>query len=905
MSSEGQVIYGPETQETSSSSFLESSSSSVETESSSSENIESSSSEDIKSSSSENMESSASVDPSLEEQTILSLLIVAFEPEYSPSLQAWVEVKNFSNTEIDLSKYNLVDGKGHQIAMPQAALAAGQTLRITTEGVFPGSDIGEIALKYKDDIVSYVAWGEKGSESARAAANGVWSNENGYLNTSKADVVGPVKSYRQGDYFALYQGKGQNVSDWVLYSYRNLTLDGVHHVYAEPIVMEDGTKILLDQNQVPFAWLPVEGATQYRLTIVKASDESTVYEGVVSNTSVTVPMVEGDYLWAVEGLTKDTDLSYQIERLAYYHLTVSDCGESCVEKVNLHVLPLGARRDTRMLDVNWGKTILDMDWDKPHDDHAYNKYGQVMFTDPKHKYYDEEESWRCWIVGATMLNHYYGGNITQDEIKFKIKSYTSAPITSAFWHGISGGGVVSDDGNDIDVALEWSLGIGYKDLHYIPVAPTEEQLVEALDAGRPICIWQYSHVMVVDAYKEITDGGEVTRMFRFLNTDNNGTYVWRVYNQYASYYGAWIPEVSDRSKVRNADPKLFTDTDGDGIVDFDEIYRFKTCSGNADYDPEFCASVNPRDSDNDGVEDKVEIISYSLRTPFVSGRDAIVETYADIDGDGKRAELDPDSDHKNDNGLKDGEEDTNGNGVIDEGETDPYNADDDDFAKPQPEYAVNVALYAFHTLELKDDFVCYNSIEGVDYCDVASASLMNDVNVIGARAEVNDVYTRGSLVLRDAAVVHGQVYMVHTSGENYIDVQQNASIKGSHQTIFEDYWINFFPFEDGVPAFSRGNNVRREVRHGETYVMPESNEIVDLKVDGNATVVFGPGEYWLSSLVMETGSAIVFSNPGTETIIHLNGQMIWRGDIKSVGGGNLNKYEFNAVAQGVKVYQHS
>mgnify|MGYP007069951654 CR=1 FL=1 len=54
-----------------------------------------------------------------------------------------------------------------------------------------------------------------------------------------------------------------------------------------------------------------------------------------------------------------------------------------------------------------------------------------------------------------------------------------------------------------------------------------------------------------------------------------------------------------------------------------------------------------------------------------------MEKFADVDGDGIRAELDIDSDHANDNGIRDGDEDLNHNGIHDEEETDPYNVLDE------------------------------------------------------------------------------------------------------------------------------------------------------------------------------------------------------------------------------------
>jgi PKD repeat protein len=73
----------------------------------------------------------------------------------------------------------------------------------------------------------------------------------------------------------------------------------------------------------------------------------------------------------------------------------------------------------------------------------------------------------------------------------------------------------------------------------------------------------------------------------------------------------------------------------------------------------------------------VEIQSYT----FIGDTYDVNDTRkSDTDGDGLRAELDPDSDN---GGASDGAEDLNKNGRLDIGETDPFNATDDPYIPPQ------------------------------------------------------------------------------------------------------------------------------------------------------------------------------------------------------------------------------
>jgi hypothetical protein len=151
--------------------------------------------------------------------------------------------------------------------------------------------------------------------------------------------------------------------------------------------------------------------------------------------------------------------------------------------------------------------------------------------------------------------------------------------------------------------------------------------------------------MVVDGYR--TTGGVFQA--RFLNTDNNGTIAWRSWDN-ETFWQVLAPDSTLVGK--NVDPRMAADADADGMRDFDEDERFQTDAAYAD-------------TEWDGVYDEADVASYALR-----GLDA------DIDADGLRAEIDPDSD---DGGLLDGLEDLDHDGHYEPGdnETDPFNPSDD------------------------------------------------------------------------------------------------------------------------------------------------------------------------------------------------------------------------------------
>jgi hypothetical protein len=116
------------------------------------------------------------------------------------------------------------------------------------------------------------------------------------------------------------------------------------------------------------------------------------------------------------------------------------------------------------------------------------------------------------------------------------------------------------------------------------------------------------------------------------------------------------------ARPRSDEPSLREDSDGDGLVDFDE--------------PRFGTHVRLADSDQDGLDDKTDI-----RASVMDGNYgyAFGGPGRDVDGDGKAMELDPDSDG---GGCLDGLEDHNRNGHYDLDNTWPeqYNFEKSDDA---------------------------------------------------------------------------------------------------------------------------------------------------------------------------------------------------------------------------------
>jgi hypothetical protein len=274
------------------------------------------------------------------------------------------------------------------------------------------------------------------------------------------------------------------------------------------------------------------------------------------------------------------------------------------------------------------------------------------------------EANHCPYAMTQMLNWYYGGTITQDEVSDWISVNDNAGNPWGFTTNPERG-LRHDLGGWADKAVIWALNNAAVDQMW--AKPTEAQIMGYIDADRPCGMVQCngrnmggacnsSHYMVLDGYYWANK-----RMYvRLLNTDNNGSVdPSRRYSTQDFFFDASQQAVNHRAALivpaanstgRATDPKVSTDSDGDGMMDYDEEFRFHT-------------NKAAKDTDADKIADKVEVTSYifpSPARPILFLHSARPEFTADSDGDG----------------CKDGDEDLDRNGKFEvpNGETDPFSA---------------------------------------------------------------------------------------------------------------------------------------------------------------------------------------------------------------------------------------
>jgi hypothetical protein len=134
----------------------------------------------------------------------------------------------------------------------------------------------------------------------------------------------------------------------------------------------------------------------------------------------------------------------------------------------------------------------------------------------------------------------------------------------------------------------------------------------------------FGHVFVINGYGVDPGGDNALHILDPLLLNIQPVGGWQSYdNMIPLISGIWVGPAS-APNARQDESSIWKDTDGDGIMDFDEQKRFHT-------------DFKAQDTDGDGFTDKDEIRKYMFDS-FGNYN----PSNPDPDGDGKRRELDPD-----------------------------------------------------------------------------------------------------------------------------------------------------------------------------------------------------------------------------------------------------------------------
>jgi hypothetical protein len=631
------------------------------------------------------------------------VIILINEVMFRPSIgeYEWVELKNIGPGGFDLSRFLLTDEDDHWYQFPYdlPPIPEGALVVVTFDGAGSASDeynftdnvaylhsqpglidifeddqdqvalyeapnmlylpliIGgndSIALAstaprastfshFPEDLIRFVAWGDYPLEdSDHAEYKGLW-NSAWYVSLSLGlGVENPIEM----DNFSiglLPNSQLAFMADWELFLPSTVT-KGVENEC--PIISwyypADGA--LLDSDTLSVSWNAINQATNYHFQMDDQDDFSSpivdvdlTYPAFISTTAIP----DGFYYWRVQ-VTASTTTSvwsavHTLETFSRSALLSSSGDPSgATREVRLPIAWQLQHKDTNMLCLDGDQENGNYAWDIEHEGH--NVHGDSY----------------CARATMSMMASYYDSNLSQDRISHEV---------------FGNGGPEGDLGHgrglwdwQIDLIINWSLDM--------PIArqegkPSFDDIVAWIDEGRPIYSVTPGHARLINDYDFCALGGAPDlELIHLLDPWDRAKWVKYDDDNISAYWvgppppgSEGAPEVVMEEDL-DADgiPDTMDDSDGDGIVDFDERERFNTLYNNPD-------------SDGDGVPDKKDLREYV----FNSTGDYNYRN-PDWDHDGLRKEVDPDNDN---GGSLDGWEDFNHNGIFEPalGETNNFDND--------------------------------------------------------------------------------------------------------------------------------------------------------------------------------------------------------------------------------------
>lgn len=619
--------------------------------------------------------------------------VVLSEVLYEPRTgeRPFVEILNAGTNAADLSMMSLqIGGKAHLLSRVSEPLAPGERLLIrfdgegrsegrvlhATAGITLPAEGGRIELRGADDrVLDRVAWGTAPGAIAPGAGG-----------LTRLDDV----RSRPGRSIGRPPGAStpDAPSEWTAYSPDAVTPGAANPLPAVAELMPiDGA--ILDATSARLTWYPEPGSHRYQVQIATGADfAQPIVDIAVSDAEAqTGALAPGRYFWRVRAVAADgTRAPFSAASGFELGAGGSDRASAAraaplaasIRRVRADAMPVQQRSlAVPYLTQHKDSPLLQLENPRYRDAHGW---------DVDHKVFrnaDKSDSHNCAVANVAMVNRYFGGDLTQDRIGYEVLSDAVARHAARLGQG-SLGPVLADPrframlnevrpGPEMDfpygrglntlqvtAALLFALGV---EPVLTPDYSSKETLwtdiVSEIDAGRPVVAAGRRHTYTIRAYSR-----SGARRTISLNDPANG--------RYTVDFDAWAAAPANISTWRippgatgaliEAEASL--DSDGDGVMDFDETRRFKTDPRN-------------RDSDGDLVPDKEDIASGVFEVEFGLGYAMFAQTVdsgRDYDEDRLPTERDPDSDN---GGCLDGDEDLDRDGFRTGSERSNFTTPDD------------------------------------------------------------------------------------------------------------------------------------------------------------------------------------------------------------------------------------
>ncbi len=504
-------------------------------------------------------------------------------------------------------------------------------------------------------IVDFVAWGgPPAGDDGAAVSAGLWP-AGAYLET--VQVPGGDGLVRGGSIgvFKTVQSANSTFPDWVIYRPVEVS-QGQENPLVAPYFRNPPNGITTDDHQITFGWSIVNGATSYHLEV----DDDAGFASPALAVDVSepfyrppTPLPDGSFFFRVKPTRAGSPQDNYSASAQFTLTTVITNVHRMASEVLLSVTPKLQHKDTLMLDLDGSTATGQSRWDTAHetDGDAVAGNGTAVRANSLDNMY-------CTRASISMLVAYHGGKLSQDRIAFQ--RYGGGPPDGDLGHGRGmWPNQLKNQGNGANI-FDWAMNGNA--VTSSRGKPTFDQVMQFIDAGRPMLVVENNdvHSVVLDGYFEVA-----TVQFAHRVDPWTATGSWVLYSSWniSEYHAppAGVTPRSDEDLDGDSTADTVDDSDGDGVSDFDERTRFNL-------------GVNDTDSDDDLVFDKADIRAYVF-----DETGAYTLRNADVDGDGRRKEVDQDNDYAANNGTQDGCEDSdqNGNHEAANGETDNFRPSDD------------------------------------------------------------------------------------------------------------------------------------------------------------------------------------------------------------------------------------
>ena len=561
-------------------------------------------------------------EPVSEETQGVGLLLSEVGSAPADGDEAFVEVVNAGPDPVDTTDVVLdVDGREVAVETDRGVLDPGAVVLVETD-LDPTS--GEVGLRNgAGQLLDRVAWGDAPGAVPRGSGDIVPDELE--AGSTAGRPPGSESSY--------------DSTGWVTFAPAQASPGEPNPVPPADVLLPIPGTVLLGPTAT-LSWFAVAGAESYDVEV--ATDDE--FTDVVQAASVTEPLLAtekldpGAYVWRVEAVAPAGERSgwsepgdFELEPAGAERTTP----RAAVSK-RLPVPFFAQRKDTSMLLLEAPHEHQPMAWDAPH-------------YPPNRR--DPADAKNCAIATVAMINHFYGGDLSQDRIGYQIRKDIEA---GPEWDLNYGTGLTT---SEVSRAYAWALGEPVAFVAgFTSVDQVWEEVTGSIDLGRPLGAAIPRHSFAITGYR--VDGSG--KRYMSINDPARGQEEVNLDNPRLKpgLLKLWIMPRSARGTKQ--EPGVTRDGDGDGMVDFDETERFKTDPAKAD-------------SDGDQLKDKADVVTgvFDTKYGYARKRD---RTGRDFDGDDLPTERDPDSDNGE---CEDGREDTSGDGHRNGSETWNFDVADD------------------------------------------------------------------------------------------------------------------------------------------------------------------------------------------------------------------------------------